>query len=70
MDDARPLAQASASAEAIVAASSVEPVIVLDADGLMLYTGTGERDRVSAPVSVLQGGIVVHNHPGGGSLSR
>jgi hypothetical protein len=44
--------------------------VVLDAAGTTLYMDSGERDRVSAPVSVLPGSIVVHNHPGGGSLSR
>lgn len=70
MDDAHPLDRAVAMAEAIVGAASVEAVIVLGSNGQTLYTGSGERDRVSAPISVLPGSIVVHNHPGGGSLSR
>ena len=57
-------------AETTVAAASVETVIILERHGQVLYTGAGERDRVSAPVGVLQGSIVIHNHPDGGSLSR
>jgi hypothetical protein len=70
MDDAQQLAQAIASAEIAVATSTVEMVIVLDVDGRTRYTGAGERDRVSAPINVLRGSIVIHNHPAGGSLSR
>ena len=66
----RGLAAAILVAEAAVAGQAAETVIVLDTTGLVLYQGAGERDRVSAPVGLLRGGIVVHNHPDGGSLSR
>lgn len=70
MSEAHVLARAIAMAEAAVAAALVETVIILDDSGQTLYTGAGEYDRVSAPVSVLKNSIVIHNHPGGGSLSR
>ncbi|HZO25340.1 MAG TPA: hypothetical protein VFH48_05030 [Chloroflexota bacterium] len=70
MDEAHLLAEAIAKAETMVAAAPAEAIIILDGNGHTLYTGAGERDRVSAPVSVLEDSIVIHNHPGGGSLSQ
>jgi hypothetical protein len=70
MDDAHSLDHAVATAETTVAAASIEMVIILDREGHMVYMGSGERDRVSAPTGVLPGNIVVHNHPSGSLLSR
>src|SRR5688572_2250384 len=70
MDDADALSRSIAMAEAAVAIARVETVVILDDSGHTRYSGAGEHDRVSAPVSVLKDSIVVHNHPGGGSLSR
>ena len=70
MPDEPGLAAAILVAESAVVGQVVETVIVLDTTGQVLYQGSGERDRVPAPVAVLRGSIVVHNHPDGGSLSR
>jgi hypothetical protein len=70
MDRELRLTAAIRIAERDVAGRHIETVIVLDAQGHVLYMATGERDRVSAPVAMLRGSIVIHNHPDGGSLSR
>jgi hypothetical protein len=70
MSDRDHLSEAIQAAEDGVAGQAVEIVVILDGNGQVLYTGIGDRDRVSAPVAMLHGNIVVHNHPGHGSLSR
>src|SRR4051794_7614045 len=70
MHDQSTLEAAVTAAEIQVAGQGVEIVIVLDLEGQIVFTGSGERDRVSAPICTLRGNVVIHNHPGGGSLSR
>ena len=70
MDERPGLAAAIWAAEARVAGRTIETVVILDLNGRVVYEGSGERDRVFAPISALRGNVVIHNHPGGGSLSR
>lgn len=64
------LRRSLARVEAGLAAAEREHVCILRPDGAEVYSGVGEADSVAVPAAVLRGNIVVHNHPGGGSLSR
>jgi hypothetical protein len=64
------LTRALRHAEQDVARQDRETVYILRPDGALAYYGVGERDQVFIPRDAIRGNIVVHNHPGGGSLSR